>query len=50
MLALDGRAVSAQRAMTEWVDALFLRDRAATLSGRFAATFPIEGKEVGSLR
>jgi len=44
-LALDGRAVSARSAMTEWVIALPSKNGAATHSGRFAATSPIEGEE-----
>jgi hypothetical protein len=42
MLALDGRAVSARTAMTEWVVA---KHRAAIHSGRRAATSPIKGEE-----
>ena len=42
LLALDGRAVSARSAMTEWVAP---RTRASTHSGRSAATSPTKGEE-----
>jgi hypothetical protein len=48
MLALDGRAVSARSAMTEWVTARNLRKSAATHSVRAltrAATSPIKGED-----
>jgi hypothetical protein len=43
MLALDGRAVSARSAMTEWV---IPQTCAATHSVRFADTSPIKGEDV----
>jgi hypothetical protein len=42
LLALDGRAVSARSAMTEWVMA---ETCAATHSGRCATTSPNKGEE-----
>ncbi len=47
MLALDGRAVGAHRATTEWVSPPTFEKRAATRSGRFAATSPIKGEDEG---
>jgi len=44
LLALDGRAVDARSAMTEWVNPRS-PGAAATHSGRFAATSPIKGEE-----